>query len=302
MSRPLPTPYDGSSKLFQIGVKPLDPAEWIDVDDRLAAQLAEKERLLATEPDLFMALPGTETAQAELLALLVEHLPARFPDHYRREGAALRILPANRTVSIDGGEAPLLTAGRLVQEDLLLLRQSDEGWRLVAGFLAFPSSWSLPDKLGRPMHEVHGPVPGFGAGTRPNELIGRMFDNLRPETPLVRWNWSLYGDDVLRHAGETTAGQRRFGTGERAGPVFLRVERQTLRRLPVSRDIVFTVRIHIDPLEALEGHAAGARIAAEIAAQLADLTPEQADYKGMSAERERILARLAEFAGRESTQ
>lgn len=302
MSRLLPTPYDGSSKLFQIGVKPLDPAEWIDVDERLAAQLAEKERLLATEPDLFMALPDTEMAQAELLMLLVEHLPARFPDHYRRDGDALRIAPANRTVALDGGEAPLLIAGRLVQEDLLLLRQSNEGWRLVAGFLAFPSSWSLPDKLGRPMHEVHGPVPGFGAGTRPNELIGRMFDNLRPETPLVRWNWSLYGDDVLRHAGETAAGQRRFGTGERAGPVFLRVERQTLRRLPVSRDIVFTVRIHIDPLEALERHAEGARIAAEIAAQLADLTPEQADYKGMSAERDRILARLAEFAGSESTQ
>ena len=26
----LPTPYDGSSRLFQIGLKPLDPAEWID--------------------------------------------------------------------------------------------------------------------------------------------------------------------------------------------------------------------------------------------------------------------------------
>ncbi|MGV3491642.1 MAG: heme-dependent oxidative N-demethylase family protein [Devosia sp.] len=297
MPRQIPTPYDGSSKLFQIGVKPLAPADWIDVDERLPAHLQEKERILATEPDVFMALPQTEAAQAEMLALLAEHLLLHHANLYRREPDGLHIAPANRTVRLDASEQPLLTAGKLVQEDLILLRRSDEGWRVVAGFLAFPSSWSLADKLGRPMHEVHSPVPGFGAETRPNELIGRMFDNLRPDTPLIRWNWSLYGDDVLRHTGEAIPGTRRFGTGERADPVFLRVERQTLRRLPMSGDIVFTVRIHVDPLETLERHADGARIAAAIAEQLA-LTPEQAAYKGMTAERERVLMWLAEFAAR----
>ena len=75
------TPYDGSSKLFQIGLKPLDLSEWIDADERLAADLAEKERLAAEHWDeVFAAEAGTEASQAEVLALLVEHLPARFPD------------------------------------------------------------------------------------------------------------------------------------------------------------------------------------------------------------------------------
>jgi hypothetical protein len=40
MTAKLNTPYDGSSRLFQIGLKPLEIAEWIDVDDNLLSYLA----------------------------------------------------------------------------------------------------------------------------------------------------------------------------------------------------------------------------------------------------------------------
>ena len=60
----IPIPYDGSSKLFQIGLKPLDLAHWIDVDANLGAHLKEKERLRATHPvEVFAAEPGTEDAE-----------------------------------------------------------------------------------------------------------------------------------------------------------------------------------------------------------------------------------------------
>ena len=75
-------------KPFQIGIRPLGLAEWIDADDRLGAYFEEKARLWGSErASVFAAEPGTETAQAELLALLSEHLPARFPDP--REPAGL---------------------------------------------------------------------------------------------------------------------------------------------------------------------------------------------------------------------
>src|SRR5262245_16989901 len=128
------TPYDGSSKLFQIGLKPLDLADWIEVDGQLPAYLAEKERLVAGHRDeVFVAEPGTEGAQAEVLALLVEHLSGRFPDTYRHDGDTIAIASASRSVSLAGTEPPLLTAARLVQEDLVLLRAGEGGWRVVAG-------------------------------------------------------------------------------------------------------------------------------------------------------------------------
>ncbi|UJW84176.1 heme-dependent oxidative N-demethylase family protein [Devosia sp. SL43] len=289
------TPYDGSARLFQIGIKPLDPTEWIDADESLVAQLAEKRRVLAQYPEkTFVAQADTEHSQIELLHLLASHLPTRFPDIYRREGECIAIRPSGDKVDLAARPA-LLTAAHLVAEDLVLLRRDDSGWRLVAAALAFPSSWVLAEKFGQVMHDIHASVPGFGAGTRPSQLIERMFDNLRVEQPLIRWNWSLYGDDRLYHPD--SAGPRRFGEGDRADPVFLRVERQTLRRLPESGDIVFTIRIHVDPLERLAAHPQAPAIATALIEQVTALSDEQADYKGLTLERPRLLARLAELAG-----
>jgi dimethylamine monooxygenase subunit A len=298
------TPYDGSSKLFQIGLKPLDPEAWIDVDEKLGSYLAEKERLAAAQPDaVFAAEPGTEDSQAEVLAMFVEHLPRRFPETYRREGAAIEIVTAGRRVALDDpAMPPLRIAASLVQDDLVLMRKAENGWRLVAASLSFPSSWNLAEKFGRPMHEVHGPVPGFGAGTRNAALIERMFDNLRPETGMVRWNWSLYGDDELFHPVSHEPDARRFGDGDQPGPIFLRLERQTLRRLPQTRDILFTIRIYIDPLSALEQHSDGSTLATAIAAQLDALDGEQLAYKGLVAERERLTARLRAIESYDRTE
>ena len=141
---------------------------------------------------------------------------------------------------------------------------------------------------------MHAPVPGFGQGTRNAELIARMFDNMRPATPMLRWNWSVYGDAELFHPHNSPA--RRFGAGERAENVFLRVERQTLRLLPQSRDILFTIRIIVDPLEELERHSDAPRIAAALIEQLLSFNAEQLDYKGMTLERDRLVARLREIA------
>lgn len=298
MSSARPTPYDGSARLFQIGVKPLGVADWIEVDAELPAYLAEKARLYAERPDeVFAAEPGTEAAQAEVLALLAAHLVARFPEVYRRQGDAIEIVPAGQRVAVDGPEPPLLTAAGLVQEDLILMRRGEAGWRLAAGSLSFPSSWSLREKFGRPIHEVHGPVPGFGAGTRQAELIARMFDSQRPDVPVIRWNWSVYDSDRLFHPETAAPGSRRFGTGMRAENVFLRVERQTLRKLPVSGDILFTIRITVDPLAGLERHPEARRIAGALVEQLLALSDAQVAYKGLAVERGRLVERLREIGG-----
>lgn len=292
MFPPRHTPYDGANKPFQIGLKPLDPAEWIDVDEDLSTTLDEKDRLGAARfGDVFVAEDGTGAAQAEVLALLAEHLPQRFPGVYRRLGDTIEV--AGRAVELNA-TLPLWTAARLVQEDLLLMRKGENGWRLAAAALCFPSSWTLADKFGRPMDEIHGPVPGFGAGTRPAELIARMFDTLRPAIAVLRWNWSLYGDADLFHPNASHPPDR-FGSGARAETVFFRVERQTLRKLPVSGDILFTIRIYLDPIAALETHPDAAPIAAAVIDQIEAFTPEQAAYKGLSLERDRLVARLREI-------
>ena len=69
-----------------------------------------------------------------------------------------------------------------------------------------------------------------------------------------------------------------------------------MRKLPVSGDILFTIRIHLDPMQVLESHAERATLAASFAAQLAALDTAQLDYKGLAADRDRLVARLTAMA------
>lgn len=293
------------SRAFAIGLKPLDPASWIEPDDRLAAELAEKERLIAALPDVvFFAETGSAAAQAELRDLLAAHLAATFPGLYRRQGTEMAIAGVDRPVPLaDPAVPPLLAAARLVQEDLVLMRRGAGGWRLAAGAVCFPSDWHLPDKAGRPIGEIHRPVPGYAAGTRNDAMIGRIFDNLKVDQPVWRGNWSLVGDDALYHGLAGADGRPaargavpRFGADVTAADVFLRRERQTLRRLPASGDIVFTIRITVEPVAALADRPERRALVAELARQLAALDAGQRDYKGIGGSRDRLVAALAALA------
>jgi len=297
---PTHTPYDGSSKLFTIGLKPLEFERWIEIDEFLLPHLAEKQRLYTEIPEkVFVEEDDTRDAQGEVLGLLVTHLAARHRATHSDSGSEV--------VGLEGGlgglapalrAAPLVRASLLVQEDLILMRRDERGWRLAAGSLCFPSSWSLREKFGKPLQEIHAPVPGFGPGTRPAELINRMFDGLQGQA-VERFNWSIQAGNALYHPlsnvqriDRATNRPTRFPDGDVNAHAFVRVERQTLRKLPVSRDILFTIRIHLDPLAVLIRHPERASLAASFAEQLNALDQAQLDYKGMTADRDRLVAFL----------
>lgn len=305
---PLHTPYDGSSTLFTIGLKPLDPGNWIEIDEHLLPYLAEKRRLYAEIPEkVFVEEPDTRDAQREVLDLLGAHLAEKFPELYRRFGERVELPSMAGGIGANGNDAgiwqvPLVVASLLVQEDLILMRKSDDGWRLVAGSLCFPSSWSLVEKFGHPLHRIHKPVPGFGPGTRSADLINRMFDGLQGQA-VERYNWSIQSGDALYHPlsnveriDRATNRPSRFPEGDIKAHAFIRVERQTLRKLPVSRDILFTIRIHLDPLTVLERHPDRTTLAASFAAQLLALDEAQLDYKGMTADRDGLVSVLNHMA------
>ncbi|TPM00658.1 DUF3445 domain-containing protein [Mesorhizobium sp. B2-3-10] len=304
-SLPAHTPYDGSSKLFTIGLKPLDPANWIEVDGHLLPYLAKKRRLYAEIPErVFVEQDGTRDAQQEVLELLGAYLPERFPDTHRRSDAGVAVVGATSRPTIPSSlaGAPLVAASLLVQEDLILMRRGEDGWRLAAGSLCFPSSWSLVEKFGKPLQRIHDPVPGFGPGTRPADLINRMFDGLQGQA-VERYNWSIQSGDALYHPlsnieriDRATSRPTRFPDGDVKTHAFIRVERQTLRKLPASRDILFTIRIHLDPLAVLARHPDRATLAASFAAQLEALDVAQLDYKGLTSDRDRLIAVLNQMA------
>jgi len=249
-----------------MGLLPLAPAEWIEIDDAFASDIAERERLLAERHgEVFASVPGSEAGGREVLDRLAEHLQAQFPTHYRRDGSALiRLHDGRRFDLAQPGMHPLDLAGRLVQEDLCLMRRQGESFLLAAASLCFPTRWRLADKIGRPLAEIHAPVPGFAATL--GKPVERFFDRVAPGKAVWRANWSLNDDPTLfQPGGHFRADHNPAITAENAGDkLWLRVERQTLTRLAESGDVLFTIRILQEPLTRTA--ASGTR-----AARLADL-------------------------------
>jgi hypothetical protein len=289
-------PIEDGPWRMAMALRPLDPAEWIAPDDELETQLAEKDRLIAERRDeVLAALPGSEPAQAELLAKLLAHLPERFADIYQRDGHTLRIGPQRR-IALDTAEPPLLTAGRLVQEDLCLMQSPAPGepYRLTAASLCFPTRWRLADKLGKPMAAIHAPVPLYAERTA--RQVDRFFQHLKANKPVWRINWSLVDDDALfQPAGHgRTAADPRFTAENLPDNVWFRSERQTLMRLPETGAICFGIRIYQAPLGTVASEPERAR---RLLNAMETMAPEMDAYKSFAVFREPLRKYLRTQAG-----
>jgi len=294
MSKFTHAPYNSGKSPFSVGLAPLDPEAWLEVDENLGAYLAEKEELNErNEEAVFRAEADTVEAQAEVLAMLLDYLPRKFPGKYAFDGETVSVAVNGASYKVsDWSEAPLNLAARLVQEDLVIMRKSEDSYRLVAAALHFPSSWSLAEKFGQAMPAIHISVPGFNDG-RMGNVVARLFDNLTVDTPVWRLNWSIYGDGKLHHPRSKSLDAR---VDDGSAHLHIRVERQTLRRLPRSGDILFTIRIHVDPIAAFAARPEGARLAASLRTQLLALNEAELTYKGLVKERDRVAAALAALA------
>ncbi len=220
------------------GILPVEGDGWLRVDDAFAGQMAERDARIAATPDLVHALlPEAEPAAQELLDHVLAKL-ARTEGYHITPDSVTR--PDGVTVALDRSQ-PMLTAGRLVQEDLCLLAHDGTEHRLTAAILCFPASWTLAQKIGRPMTTIHVPVTPYTEDVA--RRVQRLFDAIRPEQALWRMNWLTYDDPTLfqpRLEGEPRPRPRDL--------IYIRCERQCLKRLPLSRAVVFSIHTYIVPV------------------------------------------------------
>jgi hypothetical protein len=161
--------------------------------------------------------------------------------------------PGEELAALRGVEGGLEGAARSAWEDMCLLtRRADEAaYRLVGAAVAFPTDWRIADKLGRPMIALHTPIHGY------EEQIGSPVDQfmakLKPGRIYGRCNWFVSPTPALRWLAEgPPEAQFAHVTADNAGEtLFVRSERQTLRKLPETGAIVFTIGIYLAPLGTL---------------------------------------------------
>ncbi|MFN6977202.1 MAG: heme-dependent oxidative N-demethylase family protein [Gemmobacter sp.] len=224
------------------GMLPVAPGDWLRVDEAFAGQMALRDDLILHRPgDVLALLPEGAAAAGELLDRVLAEV-ARMASY--RVGADAVVRPDGASVPVDRS-APLASAGRLVQCDLCLLERPPGAaeHRMTGAVLCFPASWTLAQKIGRPLTAIHDPVAEYGAGLAAR--VQRLFDALRPEAPLWRMNALAYADPTLHQP-------RREGEARAPGPRrFLRSERQCLVRLPRTGAVVFSIHTYVLPIDTL---------------------------------------------------
>lgn len=253
-----------------LGLKPLDPSNWIEIDANFSQQIKLKAQLLRDCPDrVFASLPHSIAAQQEVLDLLIAHLRQFYPQQYQQQGNKLHSLQTQQTWDLtDFAQRPLDLAGRLVQSDWCVLLPREDGYELVAGSVCFPFRWQLQDKLGRSVAGIHAPVPGYAEKlSRP---VDHVFDRLRADYPSVRFNWGIVDTPSLfLPAPHSETPVDAAISIENAGDrLWLRIERQTLRRLPQTGGIVFGIHTTIESLAEVKRNPAKACDLAEAIEQL----------------------------------
>lgn len=253
-------PWQSAATARLPGTVPVANGDWLRVDDAYSAQMVLRDRVLRLRTDdVHVLRNGARDAAQELLSevlsLLSEH-----PDFGVSDDHVLR--PDGKWVALDP-DNPLMTLGRLVQQDFCILQNTGTEHVLTGAVLCFPASWTLAEKIDRPLSGIHATVPVYTDDIA--RRVQRMFNGVQVGRALWRVNLLVYAKADLfqpRCVGDPRADDPQDPGG------FIRSERQCISRLSRSGAIVFSIHTTVVSRASLTRveHAAMTRHLAEIAA------------------------------------
>ncbi|MEL6517697.1 MAG: DUF3445 domain-containing protein [Pseudomonadota bacterium] len=214
------------------GVAPAGPDDWLQVDAAYAGQMALRDALVVKRPAAVVAmLDNARSAAEEMLENALDWARRHGGYHI---GADQITRPDGVTIRPDS-DTPLITLARLFQQDLCLMERHGDAHVLTGAALCFPASWTLAEKLGKPLDAIHRPVPEYHADLA--KRVQRLFDAIAVDRPLWRANALFYNDPALHQPRSEGATHRAAG----AEAAYLRSEKQVLKRLPRTGAVVFSI-------------------------------------------------------------
>lgn len=152
-----------------------------------------------------------------------------------------------------GLDGALPEAAAAAHEDmcLLTLREGEEQYRLIGAAVAWPSDWHPKDKLGLPLRALHAPIAGYEEQLATG--VDRFMATLKPGAIYGRCNWFIAATGARRWLEHRPPAEAfaHVTAGNAGETLFVRSERQTLRRLPQTGAILFTIGIYVEPLGSL---------------------------------------------------
>ncbi|KAI9825098.1 MAG: hypothetical protein M1832_001418 [Thelocarpon impressellum] len=246
--RPLRWAYHQTMSLTK-----LEPDWWLELEKDYASRIRQRQALVAEHGTAVLNyLPGSELACKELMEMCLQFLCARYPHYFS--------LSADKTTFRNGilqnetrlkEKHPLLVLLDNVPEDFaLMFRDPDDGFYYFrAGVICSALGWNVETKLGLQLHQIHAPIPDYKEKMRFS--MDRYFSRLPTDRPIQRGSWGLEIDQPLfMPPGDPLEANRESQQADLTlSRCHLRVDWQTLRRLPLSGAIVFNFKALFTPVE-----------------------------------------------------
>jgi len=218
----LPVPADAAR--LRVAARSLDIDQWVSTHDDDWLPTIEMKRALIDErrDEVVACLPGAEEACEEVARGVMN---------------SIGVTPTS-THGVDA----LVEAALCVADDLCILMPDADGMpRLVAAVLCSPGRWRLAEKIGGTMASIHMPVARYDIDL--DSPVNAVLKRMNVEKPMWRINWgisnhpALFQPDSPPHTPDMDIADMWF-----------RTEWQTLRRLPETEAILFTIRTYVEKL------------------------------------------------------
>ncbi|WZH43081.1 hypothetical protein QYS62_004083 [Fusarium acuminatum] len=274
-----------------MGIRKLDWNNWIEMDSNFLWYHDLKVSELEKDIDAHVQYVDnavTRDACFEVLEELTAYLTARYPKIFQLNDGILRNTLTGEafTYPASNPKEAMATAAKLVQDDLVIMVEEEDGeYHLDAGAVCLPGFWRLSEKFRMSLDTLHieAKVPHYRAKLQ--KSMNRFFKGMLPEKAVVRNNFFIQLDDGLhwshrmgdQSSNEVASWESANNKGLTIEDLYFRSERQSLRRLPRSKALLFTIRTYFEPITTIaqEPHVPG-----RLAEAIDNWDDEHSTYKG----------------------
>ncbi|CAG7561884.1 unnamed protein product [Fusarium equiseti] len=274
-------PFRHGPNHVTMGIRKLDWNNWIEMDSNFMwfhdTKVSELEKDIDAHVQ-YVDNAVTRDACFEVLEELTAWLTARYPKIFSLEGGKLRNSLTGEVFDYPASDPKeaMATAAKLVQDDLVIMVEED-------GAVCLPGFWRLSEKFRMSLDTLHieAKVPHYQ--TKLQRSMNKFFKSMQPDKAVVRNNFFIQLDDGLHWSHrmgdqnsnevackplitatnptltDSSAWETANDKGLTIEDLYFRSERQSLRRLPRSKCLLFTVRTYFEPITTIakEPHVPG---------------------------------------------
>lgn len=231
----------------------MEPDWWLEVENTYTSRVNERKELFQKYGKMVLDyLPGSELGCKELMEICLQFYCARYPSYFS--------LSADKKIFHNGllkedtdikSMHPLHVLLNNIPEDFaIMLRNENDGmYYFRAGVICSSLGWNVGTKIGLQLKEIHQPIPDYKE--KMSFSMDRYFSKMPTNAPIQRGSWGLeVGSPLFMPPGDPHEKLRKSQQESlKIEDCNLRVDWQTLRRLPLSGGIVFNFKALFTPIQ-----------------------------------------------------